>query len=152
MCNLMGPFGCAPCFQHLHDLGENGLAWKKFEQSLREQGDRLSPTVRLSKNKSHDNLWRNMIQHRAIWFSAHASDSVFSLASFTARVTTRLRWSLAFNPGQESFSCFGAALMGYDFAFLFVVATSAPFEDGKVFFRITLSFFLLNAVLHAVLL
>lgn len=58
-----GRLGCARCFQHLRDRGENDLARKKFEQSLRERGDRLSPTVRLPKNKSHHKLWRNMIQH-----------------------------------------------------------------------------------------
>jgi hypothetical protein len=59
----------------------------------------------------------------AIWFSAHAS---FSLASFTARVVTRLRWSLALRPGQGSFSCFGLAPSRFECPSLFVVLIVLP--------------------------
>ena len=64
----------------------------------------------------------------AIWFSAHTSFSLDSLASFTARVITRLRWSLALRPGQGSFSCFGFAPTRFKCASLFVVliVLSAP--------------------------
>jgi len=64
----------------------------------------------------------------AIWFSAHTSFSLASLASFTARVITRLRWSLALRPGQGSFSCFGFAPTRFKCASLFVVliVLSAP--------------------------